>query len=194
MNSERTVSLITGLCKVSLYVLFGLFVFVVTFLFLFRKSYANGSVGYVAISEKDSCYLEFPDEFRNSKDGVILLYVATKPCAICSESIIMNMVNSLNEAGLTVEPTMLYHPLEVSDSSQIETYFDKFARHVNLVVSYEDSIMIKNPWMQEGFGFYGIVTDSTDMVKFAGSFLDPGFLACCNKEFGKKNILNGAEP
>lgn len=134
--------------------------------------------------ERDSCYLDYPDELRNSKKGAILLYVETKPCAGCSESIIMNTVNSIKEAGLTVEPVMLYHPSETGDSSRINAYFEKYAQHVKLFVSCDDSIMIKNPWLPEGFGFYGIVTDSLDRVKFAGSFYDPGFLACCTREFG----------
>ena len=194
MAQNKTKVFFKDMLKTALYVLFGLFVFVLSTLLLNRRNYADRAIRFWSISERDGCRLDYPDELKISKEGSILLYVETKPCANCSESIIMNIVNSLKKAELRVEPVMLFHPVSVVDSSRIDDYYGKYAEHINLVVSCEDSIMIKNPWMQEGFGFYGIVTDSTDMVKFAGSFLDPGFLACCNKEFGKMNILNGAEP
>lgn len=184
MVSGKIASFFKCLLGMTLCAVIGIVVFVFTTLLLYRKNLSNSAVSYRPISESDSCYLKYPKELRNSKEGMLLLYVETMPCVRCSETIVLNVVNAINEAGLTVEPIMLFHPAAINDSVQINDYFIKFDQHINLVVSCEDSITIKNPWLPEGFGFYGIVTDSTDMVKFAGSFLDPGFLACCNKEFG----------
>lgn len=185
MGSGKIASFLKRILGMILCVFIGIVFFVFTTLLLYRNNLAKRAVSYVPISESDSCYLKYPIDLRKSKDGMLLLYVETSPCARCSESVVLNVVNTIKEAGLTVEPIMLFHPVAINDSVQINDYFVKFNKHINLVVSCEDSIMIKNPWMQEGFGFYGIVTDSTDMVKFAGSFLDPGFLACCSREFGK---------
>jgi len=184
MGSGKIASFFKVILRIGLCAVIGVVVFVFTTVLLYRKNMSKGSVSFVPISESDSCYLKYPKDLRNSKEGMLLLYVETKPCARCSESIVLNMVNSIKEAGLTVDPIMLFHPVAVNDSTQINEYYLRFDEHINLMVSNEDSIMIKNPWMQEGLGFYGIVTDSTDMVRFAGSFLDPGFLPCCIRQFG----------
>ena len=184
MGSGKFKSFLKCVLGMTLCAVVGVVVFVFTTVLLYRKNLSKSAVSYAPISESDSCYLKYPKDLRSSEEGMLLLYVETMPCARCSESVVMNVVNSIKEAGLTVEPIMLFHPAAINDSTQIDDYFLKFDRHIKLVVSQEDSIMIKNPWMQEGFGFYGIVTDSTDMVRFAGSFLDPGFLPCCIKQFG----------
>lgn len=184
MCRTRIASFFKGCFRVSLYVLFGLFVFILTTLVLYRKGNAKSAVRYDRITEKDSCYLKYPGRLRDSREGMILLYVDTKPCAKCSESFIVNMVDSIRNAGLRVEPVMYYHPVAISDMNQVDEYYSRFADYIRIVIGVEDSIMSYNPWMQSGLGFYGIVTDSVDRVKFAGSMLDPGFLACCSREFG----------
>ena len=176
-----------GLFKTALFVLLGLVVFIITSLLLYRKEFANDAVRYNTISESDSCYLEYPDTLRKSGEGIILLYVETKPCAKCSESIILSTVSSIYDAVSGIEPIMLYHIAENYDSSAVEDYYDRFARHIDLIVSGEDSIMIRNPWMPQNLGFYGIVTDSLDRVQYAGSLFDQEFVACCSRLFGKEN-------
>ena len=175
-----------GLLKTALFVLFGLVVFILTALLLYRKDFANGAARYTTISEADSCYLEYSRVLRKSGEGIILLYVETKPCAKCSESIILSTVSSIYDAVSGIEPIMLYHIAENFDSSAVEDYYDRFAQHIDLIVSSEDSIMIRNPWMPQNLGFYGIVTDSLDRVWYAGSLLDQEFLACCSRLFGKE--------
>ena len=167
-----------------MYVLFGLLVFVLTTLLLHKKSEAKGEVSFYTINDDAGYVLEYPDRLRISDEGLLLLYVETKPCAKCSESLILNMVQTIKEAGLSVEPMMVYHLEEDSDTGVINDYYDRFADYIDLVVSCDDSIRIRNPWIPRGLGFYGIVTDSMDRVKFAGSMLDSGFLACCSREFG----------
>lgn len=168
-----------------MYVLFGLLVFALTTLFLSNKSNNKGEVSYYTINDKDGFVLEYPDMLHRSNDGMVLLYVETKPCAKCSESLILNMVKSIKEAGLSVEPIMVYHLEEGSDTGVINDYYDHFADYIDLVVSPEDSIRIRNPWIPQGLGFYGIVTDSMNNVQYAGSLFDKAFMACCSKQFGK---------
>ena len=179
-------SFFKGLLKTALYVLFGLVVFAATALLLWRRGLANGTGRYTAIGSADSCYLKYPDVLRKSSEGMILLYVETKPCAKCSESIILSTVSSIYDVVSEIEPIMLYHIAENFDSSAAEDYYDRFAQHIDLIVSGEDSIMIRNPWMPQNLGFYGIVTDSLDRVWYAGSLLDQEFLACCSRLFGKE--------
>ena len=167
MCRARVAYFLKGCLRLSLYVLFGLLVYMVTTLFLRKRGNEGSAVRYDRITEKDSCYLVYPERLRSSKDGMILMYVETRPCAKCSESFIVNMVDSIRNAGLRVEPVMYYHPVAVSDMSQVDEYYSRFADDIKLVVSVEDSIMGNNPWIQSGLGFYGIVTDSMDMVKFA---------------------------
>ncbi len=173
-----------SLLKMAVYVLLGLVVFALTTVFLNRRSIRNDMPRYTVIKETDSCYFDCPDSLFNSKDGLILFYVDTKPCAKCSESIILNTVKSIRKAGLSVEPTMVYHMSENYDMDEVNDYYDRYAGFIDLVVSDEDSIMIRNPWLPHGLAFYGIVTDSLNNVKYAGSLADEAFLACCNSQFG----------
>ena len=168
------------------YVVFGLIVFALTTLFLNMKSNVRGEAGYFTINDEDGYVLDYPDVLRRSNDGMVLLYVETKPCAKCSESLILNMVKTIKEAGLSVEPIMVYHLEEGFDKDVINDYNDCFADHIDLIVSPEDSIRIRNPWIPQGLGFYGIVTDSLNIVQYAGSLFDKAFMACCSRQFGKE--------
>jgi len=186
MGSLKTDVIFKATLRTIIYALFGFFVFFLTSFFLYKKNYTKGSFHYSTIGEADSCILEYPDYLFKTGNGVILMYIETKACAKCSESIILNTVNSLKDSKLIVEPVLLFHPSEKTDSVKINDYYDIFAEHVKTVVTYDDSIMINNSWLPDNFGFYGIVTDSLNMVQYAGSLFDPGFLACCKRQFGKR--------
>lgn len=186
MRPFRIKVFLKDLLRTGAYVLFGLFVFTLTTYFLYRKR-LNGVIQYTTVSEADSCILDCPDWLRSSKDGAILLYVETKPCAKCSESIILDMVNSIDEAGLKIKPAMICHLSEGFDSCVANDYYERFAEQIDLVVSSDDSIRIRNVWLPQGLGFYGIVTDSLDRVHYAGSMFDQVFLTCCIRQFGTKD-------
>lgn len=179
-------SFLKGLLRTVLYVSFGFFVFILTSLLLYRKGYAKSGARYARITERDSFRLEYPQDMLDFANGGVLLYVDTQPCAKCSQSVILSTLDSFNEAGLSIDPVMLYHTFDSYDPDQVNDYRVRFGQHVDLVISTQDSIMIKNPWLQDGIGFYGIVTDSLDRVLFAGSMLDPEFLICSSRQFGSR--------
>ena len=167
-------------------VTFGLIVFVVTFIVLEDLGKVNSVNAKTVILESDSCYLDKPEglSILDSCEG-ILLYVETEPCAACIESAIMQVVNSITDSCGIKRPLMIFHPVTKCDQKTINEYHKRFDERIGLIITVEDSIMIKNPWIPKYMGFYGIVTDSLSRVLYAGSLFDPDFLVCCKKQSGK---------
>ena len=180
--------LLSGIVNTLLFFLFGLFVFVGTsFLLSNKNAGSNAIAGPLMVLEEDSCYMDYSSDLKTIiGGGRIVLYAETEPCAVCSERAIMNVVYAILDSCSIDRPVMVYHPVEEIDLSVINEYHKKFDKYLRVVVSREDSIMIKNSWMPEYLGFYGIITDSENRVLYAGSLFDDRFLECCYKEFGKR--------
>lgn len=114
----------------------------------------------------------------------MIFYIETEPCAICSEKNIMTVFNYIRDSCQYVNPIMVYHPIIEIDLDIINDYRSRFDDFMEVIVTREDSIMIKNPWMPKYLGFYGIVTDSACKVLYAGSLFKTDFLKCCKYHFG----------
>ena len=167
----------------------GLIVFSVTLVALNRDRNYSHSLSISTITEKDSCTFYASNEILelNKESEGIILYLETKPCAICSENAIMDIAHYMQDSLIIRNPILLFHPITDIDSIITMGYHERFDKYFKVVVTREDSIMIKNPWMSEFLGFYGIVTDSMSRVQYAGSLFDPEFLACCKRQFGKSD-------
>ena len=171
-----------------LLIFWGLFVFVISLHFLSNKSSgSNEIVESFMIKERDSCYIDFSDNIKKIYDGKgVLLYAETEPCAACSERAIMNVVYPILDSCSVEQLVMVYHPIREISLNQINEYHIKYDKYLNVVVSRDDSIMIKNPWLPKYLGFYGIITDSINRVIYAGSLFDERFLNYCFREFKKR--------
>lgn len=177
----------SALAKGVLLIIFGLIVFVGTTLFLGSKNSVGSAIaGPLMVLEKDSCYMDYSNDLKTIIGGErIVIYAETEPCAACSERAIMNIVYSIIDSCSVERPVMVYHPIEEVDLKVINEYHKKFDEYLKVFVTSEDSIMLKNSWMPEYLGFYGIVTDTSRRVLYAGSLFDDKFLECCFREFCK---------
>lgn len=179
---------LSTIVRIVFFIFFGLLVFVVTTLVLSSNNRVGSTFAEPhMVTEEDSCYMGYSNNLRGLLEGKgVFLYVETEPCAACSERAIMNVVYSLLDSCSVERPVMIYHPIEEIDLKMIDEYHKRFDRYLRVVVSREDSIMIKNSWIPKYLGFYGIVSDSLNRVLYAGSLFDNRFLECCYKEFGKR--------
>lgn len=152
-------------------------------LLLNRNKLSKQHIQLPYVSVKDSCVLNASDgllELSREAKGIIV-YVEAGSCAVCTENAIKEVAQYMRDSVGTSRPVLLYHPPVEIDSNLVKDYHNHFDDYFRLVVSDQDSLMIKNPWMPKYLGIYGIITDSLDRVLFAGSLFDKRFTDCCIK-------------
>ena len=185
MKTNRLNKLISVLFNTILILLFGVLVYAITSLILNKSVQKLTAYQKRFILEEDSCFIKYSEKLDmiDSISGDIILYLETEPCATCSEQAIMNVVYSIIDS-CQIKPMLLYHPIEAIDSQKINDYYSRFDKKMRVLVSMDDSIMIKNNWMPKFLGYYGIVIDSSGLVCYAGTLFDDRFLKSCIKHFG----------
>lgn len=167
-----------------LYSLVGVVCFCGVTFFLNRNKLGKQQIQLPYVSVRDSCVLNVSDgllELSREAKGIIV-YVEAGTCAACSENAIKEVAQYMHDSVGTSRPMLLYHPPVEIDSGLVKDYHNHFDDYFRVVITSEDSLMIKNPWMPEYLGIYGIVTDSLDRVLFAGSLFDKRFMDCCIKQ------------
>ena len=187
MKTKRLNKPISVLLNTILILFLGVVVFALTTLILNIKQNVQELTSNQKwfVFEEDSCFIRYSEKLDiiDSISGDIILYLETEPCATCSEQAIMNVVYSIIDS-CHIKPMLLYHPIEALDSQRVNDYYSRFDKKMRVLVSMDDSIMIKNNWMPKYLGFYGIVFDSSGLVCYAGSLFDDRFLKSCIQHFG----------
>ena len=176
--------LLSTLLWAFLYFIVGVTCFCGVTLLLNRKNVSAQTLQLPYVSVKDSCMLNASDgllDLSREAKGIIV-YVEAGSCATCTENAIKEVAQYMHDSVGITKPMLLYHPPVEIDSSLVKDYHNHFDDYFRVVVSDQDSLMIKNPWMPEYLGIYGIVTDSLDRVLFAGSLFDKRFMNCCIKQ------------
>ena len=184
MNAMKINKPLKMLFTMLLYSLVGVVCFCGATFFLNRNKLGKQQIQLPYVSVRDSCVLNVSDgllELSREAKGIIV-YVEAGTCAACSENAIKEVAQYMHDSVGTSRPMLLYHPPVEIDSSLVKDYHNHFDDYFRVVVSAQDSLMIKNPWMPEYLGIYGIVTDSLDRVLFAGSLFDRRFMDCCIKQ------------
>ena len=184
MNAMKINKPFQSILTMLLYSLVGVVCFCGVTLFLNRNKLGKQQIQLPYVSVRDSCVLNVSDgllELSREAKGIIV-YVEAGTCAACSENAIKEVAQYMHDSVGTSRPMLLYHPPVDIDSSLVKDYHNHFDDYFRVVVSAQDSLMIKNPWMPEYLGIYGIVTDSLDRVLFAGSLFDRRFMDCCIKQ------------
>ena len=184
MNAMKINKPFQSILTMLLYSLVGVVCFCGVTLFLNRNKLGKQQIQLPYVSVRDSCVLNVSDgllELSREAKGIIV-YVEAGTCAACSENAIKEVAQYMHDSVGTSRPMLLYHPPVEIDSSLVKDYHNHFDDYFRVVVSAQDSLMIKNPWMPEYLGIYGIVTDSLDRVLFAGSLFDRRFMDCCIKQ------------
>ena len=184
MNAMKINKPFQSILTMLLYSLVGVVCFCGVTLFLNRNKLGKQQIQLPYVSVRDSCVLNVSDgllELSREAKGIIV-YVEAGTCAACSENAIKEVAQYMHDSVATSRPMLLYHPPVEIDSSLVKDYHNHFDDYFRVVVSAQDSLMIKNPWMPEYLGIYGIVTDSLDRVLFAGSLFDKRFMDCCIKQ------------
>ena len=184
MNAMKINKPFQSILTMLLYSLVGVVCFCGVTLFLNRNKLGKQQIQLPYVSVRDSCVLNVSDgllELSREAKGIIV-YVEAGTCAACSENAIKEVAQYMHDSVGTSRPMLLYHPPVEIDSSLVKDYHNHFDDYFRVVVSAQDSLMIKNPWMPEYLGIYGIVTDSLDRVLFAGSLFDKRFMDCCIKQ------------
>ena len=184
MKTSKTNKFFSSLLTMLLYSAVGVVCFCGVTLFLNRGKLDKKPTQLPYVSVKDSCRFDVSDgllEISREAKGIIV-YVEAGSCAACAESAIKEVAQYMHDSVVTTKPMLLYHPPVEIDSSLVKDYHNHFDDYFRVVVSAQDSLMIKNPWMPEYLGIYGIVTDSLDRVLFAGSLFDRRFMDCCIKQ------------
>ena len=184
MNAMKINKPFQSILTMLLYSLVGVVCFCGVTLFLNRNKLGKQQIQLPYVSVRDSCVLNVSDgllELSREAKGIIV-YVEAGTCAACSENAIKEVAQYMHDSVVTTKPMLLYHPPVEIDSSLVKDYHNHFDDYFRVVVSAQDSLMIKNPWMPEYLGIYGIVTDSLDRVLFAGSLFDRRFMDCCIKQ------------
>jgi hypothetical protein len=163
----------------------GLTLFVGTIVVL-NKDKITSSITITKVSEKDSCVFDASNDILGfcKDNGDLIVYIESKPCPSCTKSAMKNLIYFMQDSLTIQKPLFLFHPSSDVDSTVIKDYEIRFSEDFNVVVTREDSIMIKNPWMPNELGFYGIITDSLSRVQYAGWLFDPDFILACKKQFG----------
>ena len=181
MNKKK---LLSTLLWALLYSIVGLSCFCGVTLLLNRKNVSAKTLQLPYVSVKDSCMLKASDgllDLSREAKGIIV-YVEAGSCATCTDNAIKEVAQYMRDSVGITKPMLLYHPPVEIDSSLVRDYHNHFDEYFRVIVSDQDSLMIKNPWMPEYLGIYGIVTDSLDRVLFAGSLFDKRFMDCCIKQ------------
>jgi hypothetical protein len=184
MNAMKINKPFQSILTMLIYSLVGVVCFCGVTLFLNRNKLGKQQIQLPYVSVRDSCVLNVSDgllELSREAKGIIV-YVEAGTCAACSENAIKEVAQYMHDSVGTSRPMLLYHPPVEIDSSLVKDYHNHFDDYFRVVVSAQDSLMIKNPWMPEYLGIYGIVTDSLDRVLFAGSLFDKRFMDCCIKQ------------
>lgn len=184
MNAMKINKPFQSILTMLIYSLVGVVCFCGVTLFLKRNKLGKQQIQLPYVSVRDSCVLNVSDgllELSREAKGIIV-YVEAGTCAACSENAIKEVAQYMHDSVGTSRPMLLYHPPVEIDSSLVKDYHNHFDDYFRVVVSAQDSLMIKNPWMPEYLGIYGIVTDSLDRVLFAGSLFDRRFMDCCIKQ------------
>lgn len=179
----RIRSIISFALKVISLGLFGLLVFVVTVVLLYNKTSKKG-YDKLRYTEQDSCVFLYEDILINEKhNSSVYVYLETNPCASCSEKAILDVAYYLQDIEAGVKPYLIFHPLVDIESDVVEDYHNRYDDTFNVLVTENNIIRELNPWLPERLGFYGIVTDSTGYVKYAGFLFDSDFFSCCSELF-----------
>lgn len=184
MKTSKTNKFFSSLLTMLLYSAVGVVCFWGVTLFLNRGKLSKKPTQLPYVSVKDSCRFDVSDgllELSREANGIIV-YVEAGSCAACAENAIKEVAQYMQDSVVTTKPMLLYHPPVEINPSLVKDYHNHFDNYFRVVVSSDDSIMIKNPWMPEYLGIYGIVTDSLDRVLFAGSLFDRRFMDCCIKQ------------
>ncbi len=184
MKTNKSNKFFSSLLTMLLYSAVGVGCFCGATLVLNRHKSGKMPVQLPYVSVKDSCMLNASDgllELSREAKGIIV-YVEAGTCAACSENAIKEVAQYMHDSVGTSRPMLLYHPPVEIDSSLVKDYHNHFDDYFRVVITSDDSLMIKNPWMPEYLGIYGIVTDSLDRVLFAGSLFDKRFMDCCIKQ------------
>ena len=184
----KTKKLFLSLLWMLLYSIVGLIVFSVVFVALGNRKKKALFSELPKITEVDNFFFDASNEILelSGETGSIIVYLETSACAVCAESAIGDIIQYIKDSVCSQTGHLLvFHPTMDIDSTTVSDYHEMFGRIFRVAVTQEDSIMIKNPWMPEYLGFYGIVKDSLNRVLYAGSLFDPDFLVCCKKQSGK---------
>lgn len=170
--------LIKILLRVMLYLIFGLAIFILTILFL-RNQKENESNKLLVATKEDGLVFDASNDILNhlQNNGRLIVYLETRPCASCSSKAMNDWIGFFQDASEIEKPLLVFHPIIDIDSTIVYDYHFWFDDYFDVVITNRDSIMIKNPWMPERLGFYGILTDSLNNIVYAGSLFDDRLFA-----------------
>lgn len=114
-------------------------------------------------------------ELLNDNKNNIVIYIEGDYCASCHVSRIMPILYFLKDSIGYDKPTMIYHPYH--DDQGMEMLFrEYYGNDCNLIYTTEDSIRIKNKWMDPSINFYGIIIDSQNEILYSGFLYDEKLL------------------
>lgn len=175
---------ITGLLSVVLYALFGIIVFTIAALLLVRKEIKEIPPKPVMVTAADSCLFDASAPIMDLyQGGGVMVYLETRSCASCTEKALKPVTDFLIDSIGLEKPVLVYHVKSDSDLTIIDEYHEWFDDKYNVIVSYDDSINIKNDWITWRIGLIGIVTDSLNRVQYGGFLYADQFFETCKNFF-----------